>query len=194
MYSESHGTCQAPSPAFWLVSSSQSWPLIGWLWAPAQLRPLLLDHLPHCGHDTDKLGEWEKWRAVKCKSERDLKHSHRINLPCSGCDQSHIRLTIFWSHERKKSLSCSVLWSPPCVINQSSIVNYHYLETLTIRSHAAVLININQSQPPRVFPLNLLTEHVYNVLLTKSRVPSSQLEEFRLWKLISPNAVMWWAC
>ena len=92
-----------------------------------------------------------------------------------------------WSYfdhtQRKKSLSCSVLRLPPCAINQSSIVNYHYLETLTIRSHAAVLININQSQSS---PLSTCV--MYFLLGPESLV--SQLEESRLWKLIIPNAVM----
>ena len=59
--------------SFWLVTASQSWLLIGWLWAPAHKRPRLLHHLPHCGHDTDNLSHWEKWRAAtKWKSETRL--------------------------------------------------------------------------------------------------------------------------
>ena len=142
-------------PGLWLVRAAQSCLLIGWHWAPAQMRPLLLHHLPHCGHDTDKLASDKTGASCKMKIRTRITtpssdHSPVLRLSMSNCTSAW---PYFDHTERKKSLRRSVLWLPPCVINQSSIVNYHYVETLTIRSHAAVLININQSQPPRVFPL-----------------------------------------
>lgn len=176
------GSLQA---SFLLAGASQSWLLIGWLWAPAQTRPRLLHHLPHCGHDTDNLAEWEKWRAdIKWKSERDLQHSYRmILLPLLSVSDCTSAWPYFDHTQRKKSLSCSVLRLPPCVINQSSIVNYHYLETLTIRSHAAVLININQSQPPRVF----FSLNMCNVLLARSRVPRLPIRGVEIMEINHPK-------
>lgn len=136
---------QSPSPGFWLADTGH---LLRW--GLCSSTTCLIVDMTQINWRVRKLAGCCKMKIRTRITTPSWFHSPLLRLSVSNCTSAW---PYFDHTERKKSLRRSVLWLPPCVINQSSIVNYHYLETLTIRSHAAVLININQSQPPRVFPL-----------------------------------------